>query len=232
MSDALRIEGLRQAWSPDGPALVFDHWRVAMGQGVWLSGPSGTGKTTLLQLLAGVLAPQLGQVWLQGEALHGVSASRRDRLRKRHVGWIAQQFNLLPYLSAHDNACLPVRLGAGRAGTAQETAQRLAHLTHAFGLDEASMQRPARTLSVGQQQRVAAIRALLCQPALILADEPTSALDDANARALMRTLSEQARALGSTVIVASHEGWVSEALAHHVQVRRDASGDSVLEVLS
>jgi putative ABC transport system ATP-binding protein len=230
MSEVLRMEGVRHAWSAGGPALCVPQWRLPAGQSIWLSGASGTGKSTLLQLVAGVLAPQQGQVWVAGAALHGSTARQRDALRKRHVGWVAQQFNLLPYLSAQDNAWLPARLGAGRSLDPDQLQQRWAQLTQAFGLDAATLARPARTLSVGQQQRVAAMRALLTQPELILADEPTSALDGANAHALMRTLSEQAQALGSTVIVASHEAWVGDYLAQRAVIQRDAQANSVLEV--
>lgn len=230
MNEVLRMEGVRHAWSTAGPALCVPHWRLPLGQSIWLSGPSGTGKSTLLQLIAGVLVPQQGQVWVAGAALHDSTARQRDALRKRHVGWIAQQFNLLPYLSAQDNAWLPARLGAGQSHDPVQLQQRWAQLTQAFDMDADTLARPARTLSVGQQQRVAAMRALLTQPELILADEPTSALDGANAQALMRTLSEQAQALGSTVIVASHEDWVGAYLAQRAVIRRDAEGNSILEV--
>ncbi|HKX40891.1 MAG TPA: ATP-binding cassette domain-containing protein, partial [Burkholderiaceae bacterium] len=173
----LEIEALRFAWrGAVHDTLQIDTLTVARGETLFLYGPSGTGKSTLLGLLAGVLMPSRGQVRLLGVDWASLSAAQRDARRAEHVGYIFQQFNLLPYLSVLDNVLLTVRFSARRgaqaarhAGSAVEAAQSL---LQRFGLAAALWRRPAAMLSVGQQQRVAAARALIGRPELVIADEP------------------------------------------------------------
>jgi len=206
----LELEALRFAWR----GAAHDTLRIAAltvprGETLFLHGPSGSGKSTLLGLLAGVLMPSSGHVRLLGVDWGALSAARRDARRAEHVGYIFQQFNLLPYLSVLDNVLLTVRFSARRgeqaarhAGSAHAAAQSL---LQRFGLAAALWHRPAAMLSVGQQQRVAAARALIGRPDLVIADEPTSALDAALRDGFMDLLLAECRAAGSTLVFVSHD---------------------------
>jgi putative ABC transport system ATP-binding protein len=189
--------------------LVIDSLHIGAGRSVFLHGPSGSGKSTLLGLLAGVLLPREGQISLLGRDWASLSGARRDAFRADHVGYIFQQFNLLPYLSVLDNVLLPCRFSALRrqraeaaAGTARASAEAL---LEQVVLGAALWARPAAQLSVGQQQRVAAARALIGQPELVIADEPTSALDAALRDSFMALLLQQCRDAGSTLVFVSHD---------------------------
>ncbi|WP_416547462.1 ATP-binding cassette domain-containing protein [Limnohabitans sp. DCL3] len=203
------IEPLRFAWTRGGPdTLVLGRLHVERGQTVFLHGPSGCGKSTLLGLLAGVLLPSQGRVALLGQDWATLKTGRRDAFRADHVGVVFQQFNVLPYLSVLDNVTLPCRFSKLRrercqpAGGPESQAQRW---LQRMALPEVLWRRRADTLSVGQQQRVAAARALMGQPELILADEPTSALDAPLRQDFMDLLLQAARDTGSTLVCVSHD---------------------------
>jgi len=204
------IHDLRFAW-PGAAAdcLAIDRLSVARGERVFLYGPSGGGKSTLLGLLAGVLVPRQGRVSLQGTDWSSLSGARRDAYRADHVGYIFQQFNLLPYLSATDNVLLPCRFSAKRRARAASEAgsPRAAALSllERVGLAPALRTRAAAMLSVGQQQRAAAARALIGHPEIVIADEPTSALDAPLRDAFMDLLLGQCAAAGSTLVFVSHD---------------------------
>jgi putative ABC transport system ATP-binding protein len=202
----LSVEGLRFRWpGADGDCLVIERFDMAAGETVFLRGPSGGGKSTLLSLLAGVLTASHGTVRLLGQDWRGLSATRRDRLRADRVGYIFQQFNLLPYLSALDNVLLPCRFSARRAGQAGDARQTAQRLLERVGLGAAQWRRRASELSVGQQQRVAAARALIGRPDLVIADEPTSALDEALRDAFMDLLLQACAEAGSALLFVSHD---------------------------
>ncbi len=191
-----------------GVRRVLDIPRLSIEQGssVLLRGASGGGKSTLLGLLAGVLLPSRGHVEVAGRPLHTMRGAARDRFRADHLGVIFQQFNLLPFLSVRDNIALGLRFSRLRSERVSGPLDgEIARLLSALQLDPALMQRRAGTLSVGQQQRVAAARALIGRPALLLADEPTSALDRDAATAFLRLMSAQGQAAGTTVVVVSHD---------------------------
>jgi putative ABC transport system ATP-binding protein len=206
---AVAARGLRFAWPGQGPVLDLPSFDVARGERVFLWGPSGSGKSTLLGLLGGVLEAGAGELHVLGTPLHGLRAAQRDRFRATRIGFIFQQFNLLPYLSLVDNVILPCRFSSRRrlkalnqsASVDMEARRLLDHL----GLKGALLERPVTDLSIGQQQRVAAARALIGAPELLIADEPTSALDhDARSRFLELLLSECAAA-DTTVLFVSHD---------------------------
>lgn len=191
-----------------GRRLVLDVPRLWIEQGssVLLRGISGGGKSTLLGLLAGVLLPGKGSVEVAGQALQAMRGAARDRFRADHLGVIFQQFNLLPFLSVRDNIALGLRFSRLRSARISGSVDaEIVRLLRALQLDPALMQRRAGTLSVGQQQRVAAARALIGRPALLLADEPTSALDRDAATAFLQLMSAQCQAAGTTVLVVSHD---------------------------
>lgn len=188
--------------------LVLDVPRLWIEQGssVLLRGISGGGKSTLLGLLAGMLLPGKGSVEVAGHALQAMRGAARDRFRADHLGVIFQQFNLLPFLSVRDNIALGLRFSRVRSARISGPVDaEITRLMQALQLDPALMQRRAGTLSVGQQQRVAAARALIGRPALLLADEPTSALDRDAATAFLQLMSAQCQAAGTTVLVVSHD---------------------------
>jgi len=174
----LSAESLRFSWPGSAtPCIDIEAFRITAGESVFLHGPSGCGKSTLLSLLAGVLVADEGRVCLLGHDWSKLSGAARDRCRVAHVGYIFQQFNLLPYLSVVDNVLLPCRFSARRreqASRQRGAREEAEHLLDQMGLDRKLWQRQAMQLSVGQQQRVAAARALIGQPEVVIADEPTS----------------------------------------------------------
>jgi len=206
---AVALEGLRFAW-PGAPDACLDihGFTIAPGERLFLHGPSGCGKSTLLGILAGVIAPTTGTARIGATDVAALPAAARDRFRADHIGIIFQQFNLLPYLSILDNVLLPCRFSArrrrrasqGGAGPRAEADRLLGRL----GIDPALRQRPVAELSVGQQQRVAAARALIGAPDLIVADEPTSALDERNQRHFLALLLAECAAPSALVLV-SHD---------------------------
>ena len=205
----LSMHSVRFAW-PGGAPLALPDLAVQPGERWLLEGPSGAGKSTLLQLASGVLLADAGDVALLGRAWRDVGAAARDARRADHIGLVFQMFNLVPYLSALANVLLPCRFSARRRARAVQRAATLEaearRLLAALGLADAGLiDRAADRLSVGQQQRVAAARALIGAPELILADEPTSALDEDNRRAFLDLLSAEAQAAGEAVVVVSHD---------------------------
>jgi len=219
MSDsAVALDDLRFRWPGQGEAcLDIPALRLGQGEQVFLHGASGSGKSTLLNLLGGVLAPDSGRLQVLGNDLSRLTAAQRDRFRVDHVGFIFQQFNLIPYLSVLDNVLLPCRFSARRRGRALENAEALQAeagrlLTH-LDLDAGLWRRSASDLSVGQQQRVAAARALIGRPELVIADEPTSALDTERQDAFLDLLGRECAAAGASLIFVSHD----RRLAGHFQ---------------
>lgn len=201
---ALALSGLRYRWPGAAAELLhIDALQLAPGAAVFLRGPSGCGKSTLLSLAAGVLPAQAGQVRLLGQDWAALRPGARDRFRADHLGYIFQQFNLLPYLSVLDNVRLPLRFSARRAARSQGDAAE--QLLARSGLARTLWARPAGHLSVGQQQRVAAARALIGAPELVIADEPTSALDEDLRQAFMALLLQSCRDAGSALLFVSHD---------------------------
>ncbi|WP_334155473.1 ABC transporter ATP-binding protein [Tepidimonas sp.] len=223
------LEAVRFRW-PRRPQACLDltHLALAQGERVMLRGPSGSGKSTLLNLLSGVVTPEHGHIEVLGTRIEALSARARDRFRADHIGIIFQQFNLLPWLPVLDNVCLPCVFSARRrerAGDVQAQARRL--LTQ-LGIAAASWARPARELSVGQQQRVAAARALMGHPDLILADEPTSALDAELQHILVDELCRACGNRGASLLFVSHDARLTERFDRVVEladINRSAAGE-------
>lgn len=203
---AIRITDLLFRWPRQPrPCLDIPELDIAAGEQVFLHGPSGSGKSTLLGLLGGVALPERGDIVMLGQTLTRLSGHARDRLRADSIGFLFQQFNLLPWLSAIDNVLLPCTFSArrkARAGDARETAARL--LNH-LDLAADSWHKPAAELSVGQQQRVAAARALIGRPEILIADEPTSALDAPRQQVFIDLLLREAEAAGAALLFVSHD---------------------------
>ena len=213
------LQDLRFAWDRAGPEVLrIPALHVAAGETVFLHGPSGCGKSTLLGLMAGVLLPTAGRAALLGRSWAELSGPARDRLRADHVGYLFQQFNLLPYLSVLDNVRLPCRFSARRAQRAGDVTARAQELLAAMELPPDHWNRRADALSVGQQQRVAAARALIGGPELVIADEPTSALDAALRDGFMALLLRQCAAAGSTLVFVSHDERLAAPFARRLSL--------------
>ena len=182
---------------------------------VFLQGPSGSGKSTLLALVGGILVSESGTLKVLGTEIKSLSSSARDSFRVDHIGFIFQLFNLLPYLSIEENVMLPLcfsKLRAKRAGRTKIDQVNEAHrLLKSLDLGEQLAEKsPVTELSVGQQQRVAAARALIGNPELIIADEPTSALDADLRYSFLELLFSECKKAGSTLLFVSHDSSLSE----------------------
>jgi putative ABC transport system ATP-binding protein len=213
--DVVRMSGIRFCW-PGARAfsLAIDDFALARGERVLLIGPSGAGKSTFLSLLCGIITPSAGELQVLDTDVTRLSNSARDHFRAEHFGIIFQMFNLLPYGSILDNVLLPLSFAKKRRervlskGTVDAEARRL---LASLGLELADLDgHSTANLSVGQQQRVAAARALIGGPELIVADEPTSALDRHRQLAFLDLLFAEASAAGASLIMVSHEEQLGE----------------------
>jgi len=180
-------------------ALASLTFQVERGDFWVVYGPSGSGKSTLLLALGGMLRPTSGLVAYENSDIYKRSSLWRNRFRKFHVGFVFQRFFLVPYLTVMDNIRMPLRL----RGSAGNAAARAAALAERFRIEDRLMHKPPE-LSVGEQQRVAMARALICDPDVILADEPTGNLDGANAGILADCLREENRK-GRTILLVTHD---------------------------
>jgi putative ABC transport system ATP-binding protein len=217
----LQLENVRFNWPRSTRAcLDIESLRIDTGEAVFLHGPSGCGKSTLLSLMAGVLLPQTGDVTVRGQSWSKMRQAARDRYRVDHVGYIFQQFNLLPYLSVLENVLVPCRFSArrdsaatNRSGSARTDAEAW---LDGMGLARSLWTRSARELSVGQQQRVAAARALIGQPSLIIADEPTSALDEDRRDTFLDLLLSSCAEAQSTLVFVSHDRRIADRFPREI----------------
>jgi putative ABC transport system ATP-binding protein len=208
---AIELSGMRFAWRDDlEPVLMIEHLQINRGERVFIAGPSGGGKSTLLSLVAGVVVPQRGTVKVNGCQLNGLHGAARDRFRADNIGFIYQMFNLIPYLSVIENVTLPCRFSLRRRNRA--SARSSGHINEALrllnhlGMDEAAViDKPVTELSVGQQQRVAAARALIGSPEILIADEPTSSLDADRREAFIQLLFSECDRKDTTIVFVSHD---------------------------
>lgn len=202
----LRIDQLSFTWpGTTRPVLDLSEFSLGRGEKLFLYGPSGTGKSTLLALIGGLVRADRGSILFDGLDLATLSGPRRDRFRADQLGVIFQQFNLLPWLDVRANVALPCRFSRARARRAGNVQAAVERLLEGMDLDRSLWTRRADALSVGQQQRVAAARALIGQPALVLADEPTSALDSDRRAQFLALLFAQVEAAGSSLLFVSHD---------------------------
>lgn len=203
------IRDVRFAWPGSAnDVLDIDSFSVDAGEHVFLQGPSGSGKTTLLSLLGAVISPDHGSIHVNGVDITTLRGAVRDKFRVDEIGFIFQMFNLIPYLSPIQNVVLPCRFSSGRNTAASrersitdEAIRLLAHL----GLEGNIVRQRASELSVGQQQRVAAARALIGSPGLLIADEPTSALDTDARVVFLQLLFEECNRTGASILFVSHD---------------------------
>lgn len=210
------LKDIRFSWD-GGPAVIdLPAFTVKAGDKAFLRGPSGSGKSTLLGIIAGVLDASQGNVHVLGEDLRKLSPGKRDQLRADRMGVIFQMFNLLPYLSVTQNVLLPIWFSPARAarlgGDPETEAVRLLERLGLSG--ERILNRKVTDLSVGQQQRVAAARALIGGPDLVIADEPTSALDEDARDSFIELLIEETGRNGATLLFVSHDSTLARHFDH------------------
>ncbi len=199
LPSSITLEGVEFAYGPKLPTIIdIPSFELGAGESCFLYGPSGCGKTTLLGLIAGVLQARRGRVQVLGQALSALSGAKRDAWRGSKIGYIFQMFNLIPYLNVRDNILLPTRLHSSRK------ADELGRIAASLGIEEL-LDRGVLELSVGQQQRVAAARALIGAPPLVIADEPTSALDTAHRERFLELLLGQCKEAGAALLFVSHD---------------------------
>lgn len=206
MEYAIDVTGLTFGYRRGAPVLDIPKLTIRRGERVFVYGPSGSGKTTLLGILAGVLRADAGAVRVIGNDLARMPGSARDAFRALHIGYIFQMFNLIPYLTVLENIVLPCRLSAKRRQRlgdvdVEDAGAALAERLGIGGLAGASV----TELSVGQQQRVAAARALLGAPEIVIADEPTSSLDADRRQQFLDLLFMCCANAGSTLVFVSHD---------------------------
>ena len=206
---AVRTEGVWKVFTQEAEevqAVRGVTLRVERGEFTALAGPSGSGKTTLLNLIGGLTRPTRGQIWVAGQDVGGMSSQQLARLRLEQVGFVFQAYNLLPVLTALENAEFPMLL---QGIDVEERQARVRELFARTGLEGLEDRRPGK-LSGGQQQRVAVVRAVAGKPALVLADEPTANLDSHSSEALLDMMAELNRDLGVTFVFATHDDHVME----------------------
>jgi putative ABC transport system ATP-binding protein len=203
---AVDIRDLTFSYVEGRKVLDIPSLSINRGERVFLFGPSGSGKTTLLGLLAGVLKAERGSITVLGSNLTEMSGFERDDFRAVHIGYIFQMFNLIPYLSVIENILLPCRLSPHRRARlgGQPMEQAGLEVARQLGIGD-FINNQVTELSVGQQQRVAAARALVGHPELVIADEPTSALDSDLRESFLELLFRSCELAGATLVFVSHD---------------------------
>jgi putative ABC transport system ATP-binding protein len=207
----INLENVSFKWHKKAasPTLTIEQLAIDEGEHVFLHGPSGSGKSTLLALLAGINVTTSGQLCVLNQNLSALTNAQRDAFRADHIGYIFQNFNLLPYLTPLENVCLGCQFSKKRQqhvlNQIESLTKEAARLLNALGLEPHFHNQNVATLSIGQQQRVAAARAFIGSPELIIADEPTSALDTQNRESFIKLLFEQAKKSKSTLVFVSHD---------------------------
>lgn len=203
----VKIENLKFKY-PSSSQLILDipEFNMRKGEKIFLYGPSGCGKTTFLEVLAGINTPSDGVVKISDQNITKMNSTEKDQFRADHMGYIFQSFNLIPYLNVQENITLPLYFSSqkrNRISIADENKMTI-EICQFLGIDR-FLERPVTELSVGQQQRVAAARAIIGRPSLILADEPTSALDFNHREKFIKLLFELCNQHQTSVLFVSHD---------------------------
>jgi putative ABC transport system ATP-binding protein len=215
---ALKLKDVRKTYRTgpiEVPALRGVTLNIGAGEFAATAGPSGSGKTTLLNIIGGLDRADTGDIWVAGQNLQVLSSGELAHLRLERIGFVFQTYNLLPVLTALENAEFTLLL---QGMPARERREKVEKLFSEIGLAGLEDRRPAE-LSGGQQQRVAVARAMVTEPALILADEPTANLDSASAIALLDVMEQLNRTTGTTFLFSTHDPQVMERAHRLIRLR-------------
>lgn len=207
----LKTENLGYAYA-GGPPLRFPNIECAKGEHWLVLGESGSGKTTLLHLMGGLLSPKEGRIVLGDTEMNQLSSGALDQFRGQHIGIVFQTAHFVQSLSVGDNLALAQSLAGMKVNR-----ERIRELLSRLGLEHKLRAKPSQ-LSVGEKQRASIARAIINQPAVILADEPTSALDDSNCKQVIELLEEQAKAVEATLLVVTHDARLKEHIPHQISI--------------
>jgi len=189
----------------NGKTINFPDNGLSSGDKVLINGVSGSGKTTFLNLIAGAIKIQDGEIELAANKYSSMSSSELDKIRANHIGYVFQTLNLIPFLSVLENIALGVKFSKTRSSNVSNIDQEALRLVESLGLDKSVLDSSVNNLSVGQQQRVAVARALLGRPNLILADEPTSALDVESTSKFLTELMQTFDPSSQAILMVSHD---------------------------
>ncbi len=219
-SAVIQLHDVKFNWAKTTPPVIdIRELVINRGEHLFVKGPSGCGKSTLLSLLTGINTTTSGQVSILGTELNQLKPQQRDQFRADNIGYIFQQFNLLPYLSVIENVILPCHFSSPRRNNVPgELKAAGEQLLTRLKLSHDLINKPVIELSIGQQQRVAAARALIGAPQLLIADEPTSALDFDTRSAFIELLLEEANRVNSTVVFVSHDHTLEEEFTRTVSL--------------
>lgn len=205
--EMVKAVGLKRYYdTEENEVRALDDVSLSIEEGEFLAivGTSGSGKTTLLNLLGGLDIPTEGGVWIEGQSLRDMNNEERTVFRRKYIGFVFQQYNLVPILNIYENIVLPLRLDGAKIDD-----ELLEEIVKFLGIKEKLGNLP-KELSGGQQQRVAIARALLAKPALLLADEPTGSLDSATSREVMKLLRTCGERYHQTIVVVTHQQEVAQ----------------------
>lgn len=213
------IRDLKFGYTSNKEILKISDLTLLKGQNTFLLGPSGSGKSTLLGLLTGILTATSGDLRVLGSNLSLLKPHQRDAFRGEHVGYIFQMFNLIPYLTVLENIVLPITINVASKNKTddKEANEKAIELAQSLGIRQL-LDQTASTISVGQAQRVAAARALINEPELILADEPTSALDATHRNRFIELLFSIAEGQKSTILFVSHDESLQHLFERHLSL--------------
>ncbi len=203
MTYAIECQEITYTWpQAKSTTINIESFYVEKSDRLFIYGTSGSGKSTFLNLIAGLLSADSGQIRILDQSIIKMSDRQKDRFRSKHIGFVFQQFNLIPYLSVEDNIVLPAKIAGINNVTSTNRAR---FLVEALLLDANLLSQRADQLSIGQQQRVAVARALINEPEILIADEPTSALDEESKDEFMDLLLKTQQRTGTTIIFVSHD---------------------------
>lgn len=223
----IELEHLSFAWAKGGRAgkaapviLDIPNLTINKQEHIFIKGPSGSGKSTLLNLIAGIITPQQGTVTVADTVISKLRGSRRDRFRADSIGFIFQIFNLVPYLSVLENISLPLMFSPQRRQKIDDVEEEVSRLLARLELPKDILATKVTELSIGQQQRVAAARAIIGSPPLLIADEPTSALDADTREAFISLLFEECQRSQMTLLFVSHDGSLEKLFARSLDLNQ------------
>lgn len=223
--EILRAAGLKKYYNTDTYEVhALDGIDLSVEEGEFLAiiGTSGSGKSTLLNLLGGLDVPTEGGVWIRGESLRDMEEEERTIFRRRNIGFVFQQYNLIPVINIYENLVLPLRLDG-----ADLDEELLKEVTEQLQIQEL-LERLPQTLSGGQQQRAAIARALISKPAILLCDEPTGSLDSGNSREVIRLLQTCAKRFHQTVLLVTHQEELAKMADRVIRITDGKAKESVV----